>query len=184
MDDQGETPAALGFRMPAEWEPHAATWLAWPHKEASWPGNFEPIPAIWAEMKTRAEQLQPLLLPQSSLGKAIRYLLSEHAALQIYLERPDYQIDNNLIENSIRPSCVGKRRWLFIGHPQAGWRSAVIYSIIQSCRRRGIDPQEYLTDVLGRLPGMKNTQIDSLLPENWQAARAKAAAIPGSPPAT
>lgn len=141
-------------------------------------------PAIWAEMKTRAEQLQPLLLPQSSLGKAIRYLLSEHAALQIYLERPDYQIDNNLIENSIRPSCVGKRRWLFIGHPQAGWRSAVIYSIIQSCRRRGIDPQEYLTDVLGRLPGMKNTQIDSLLPENWQAARAKAAAIPGSPPAT
>jgi transposase len=141
-------------------------------------------PAIWAEMKTRAEQLQPLLLPQSSLGKAIRYFVSEYAALQIYLERPDYQIDNNLIENSIRPSCVGKRRWLFIGHPQAGWRSAVIYSIIQSCRRRGIDPQEYLTDVLGRLPGMKNTELDSLLPENWQAARAKAAVIPGAPAAT
>jgi len=141
-------------------------------------------PAIWAEMKTQAEQLQPLLLPQSSLGKAIRYFLSEYAVLQIYLERPDYQIDNNLIENSIRPSCVGKRRWLFIGHPQAGWRSAVIYSIIQSCRRRGIDPQEYLTDVLGRLPGMKNTELDSLLPENWQAARAKAAVIPGAPSAT
>ncbi len=104
--------------------------------------------------------------------------------LQIYLERPDYQIDNNLIENSIRPSCVGKRRWLFIGHPQAGWRSAVIYSIIQSCRRRGIDPQEYLTDVLGRLPGMKNTQIDCLLPENWQAARVKAAETTGPPSAT
>jgi len=141
-------------------------------------------PAIWAEMKTQAEQLQPLLLPQSSLGKAIRYFLSEYAVLQIYLERPDYQIDNNLIENSIRPSCVGKRRWLFIGHPQAGWRSAVIYSIIQSCRRRGIDPQEYLTDVLGRLPGMKNTELDSLLPENWNAARAKAAPIPGPPSAT
>jgi len=141
-------------------------------------------PAIWAEMKTQAEQLQPLLLPQSSLGKAIRYFLSEYAVLQIYLERPDYQIDNNLIENSIRPSCVGKRRWLFIGHPQAGWRSAVIYSIIQSCRRRGIDPQEYLTDVLGRLPGMKNTGLDSLLPENWNAARAKAAPIPGPPSAT
>jgi transposase len=129
-------------------------------------------PAIWAEMKTRAEQLRPLVLPQGSLGKAIRYFLSEYDVLQIYLERPDYQIDNNLCENSIRPSCVGKRRWLFIGHPDAGWRSAVIYSIIQSCRRRGIDPQEYLTDVLGRLPGMKNTQIDCLLPEAWQAARA------------
>ena len=44
------TPAALGFRMPAEWEPHAATWLAWPHKEESWPGNFGPIPRVWVEM--------------------------------------------------------------------------------------------------------------------------------------
>ncbi len=44
------TPAALGFRMPAEWEPHAATWLAWPHKEASWPGNFDPVPGIWVAM--------------------------------------------------------------------------------------------------------------------------------------
>jgi agmatine deiminase len=43
-------PAALGFRMPAEWEPHAATWLAWPHKEASWPGNFDPIPGTWLEI--------------------------------------------------------------------------------------------------------------------------------------
>jgi len=44
------SPAALGFRMPAEWEPHAATWLAWPHKRESWPGNFDPIPGVWAEM--------------------------------------------------------------------------------------------------------------------------------------
>ena len=121
-------------------------------------------------MKSRAQELQALVLPQSLLGKALSYFLHEYDALQIYLERPDYQIDNNLVENSIRPSCVGKRRWLFIGHPQAGWRSAVIYSIIQSCRRRGIDPHEYLTDVLGRLPGMKNTQIDCLLPENWKPA--------------
>lgn len=127
-------------------------------------------PQIWAEMKTRAEQLQPLALPQSLLGKAIRYFLHEYPVLQIYLERADYLIDNNLVENAIRPSCVGKKRWLFIGHPQAGWRSAVIYSIIQSCRRRGIDPQQYLTDVLGRLPGMKNTEIDCLLPENWKTA--------------
>lgn len=132
----------------------------------------EQAPAIWSQIKLRAQELQSLALPQSTLGKAIRYLLNEFEALQVYLERPDYQIDNNLIENAIRPSCVGKKRWLFIGHPEAGWRSAVIFSIIQSCRRRGIDPQEYLTDVLGRLPGMKNTQIDCLLPENWKAARA------------
>jgi transposase len=131
-------------------------------------------PAIWAEMKTRAEELKPRLLPKSSLGKAVSYFLNEYAALQVYLEAPEYQIDNNLIENSIRPSCVGKKRWLFIGHPDAGWRSAVIYSLLQSCRRRGINPQEYLTDVLGRLPAMKNTEIDQLLPENWKTARALA----------
>jgi len=135
-----------------------------------------------AEMKARGEQLQSVLLPQSSLGKAIRYFLNEYDALQIYLERPDYRMDNNLCENSIRPSCVGKRRWLFIGHPDAGWRSAVIYSIVQSCRRRGIDPQEYLTDVLGRMPAMKNTEIDALLPANWQAARTKASAPPSPLP--
>lgn len=128
-------------------------------------------PPIWAEMKARAEELKASVLPQSLVGKAIRYFIHEYDALQVYLERPDYRIDNNLVENSIRPSCIGKKRWLFIGHPEAGWRSAVIYSIIQSCRRRGIDTQEYLTDVLTRLPGMKNTQIDSLLPHNWAKDR-------------
>src|SRR6266849_2977492 len=125
-------------------------------------------PQIWAEMKTRAEQLQPLLLPKSSLGKAVNYFLNEYPALLVYLDAPHFQIDNNLIENAIRPSCVGKKRWLFIGHLQAGWRSAVIYSILQSCRRRGIDPQQYLTDVLTRLPAMKNTEIEQLLPQNWK----------------
>lgn len=128
-------------------------------------------PQIWAEMKDRAQELHSALLPKSSLGKAINYFLNEYDALLVYLESPAYQIDNNLIENSIRPSCVGKRRWLFIGHPQAGWRSAVIYSLLQSCRRRSIEPQEYLTDVLQRLPAMKNTEIDQLLPENWKKAR-------------
>src|SRR5207247_1927200 len=77
-------------------------------------------------------------------------------------------IDNNLVENDVRPSAVGRRRWLFIGHPQAGWRSAVIYTIIQSCRRRGINPHEYLTDVLQRLPAMKNTEVKQLLPSCWK----------------
>lgn len=131
-------------------------------------------PQIWAEMKTRAQELKGVFLPKSSLGKAVNYFLNEYQALLVYLESPQFQIDNNLIENAIRPSCVGKRRWLFIGHPGAGWRSAVIYSILQSCRRRGIETQEYLTDVLTRMPGMKNTEIDQLLPENWQAARSQA----------
>jgi len=124
--------------------------------------------AIWEEMKEKAQQLQPAFLPKSTMGKAIGYFLDEYDALTGYLRDGRYEIDNNLIENSIRPTAVGRRRWLFIGHPDAGWRSAVIYSIIVTCRRRGINPEDYLTDVLRRLPGWKINQLDELLPGNWQ----------------
>jgi len=80
------------------------------------------------------------------------------------------EIDNNLTENAIRPSALGKKNWLFIGHPEAGWRSAVIYSVIVSCRRRGIDAWQYLSDVLGRLPAMKQSEVTSILPARWKPA--------------
>lgn len=125
---------------------------------------------IWAVLQQRAQALQPQVLPQSSLGKALSYLLNEYEALTGYLKSGHYEIDNNLVENSIRVPAVGRRRWLFIGHPDAGWRSAVIYSLIISCRRRGINPQEYLTDVLRRLPAMNISQIGELLPARWRPA--------------
>jgi len=125
---------------------------------------------IWALLQERAQSLQPQLLPKSRLGKAVSYLINEYQALIGYLEAGHYRIDNNLVENSIRIPAVGRRRWLFIGHPDAGWRSAVIYSLILSCRRRGINPQAYLTDVLRRLPAMNINQIAELLPANWKPA--------------
>jgi transposase len=119
--------------------------------------------------------LQPLLevaqakaLPQSPLGKATRYCLAEWPALNRYLLDGRLEIDNNLTENAIRPSAVGKKNWLFIGHPDAGWRSAVIYSIVVSCQRRGIEPWDYLRDVFSRLPAMKQSELPSLLPGNWK----------------
>jgi transposase len=125
---------------------------------------------IWALLQERAQALRPQVFPQSSLGKALRYLINEYPALIGYLQSGHYEIDNNLVENSIRVPAVGRRRWLFIGHPDAGWRTAVIYSLIVSCRRRGINPQEYLTDVLRRLPAMNITQIGELLPSRWKPA--------------
>ena len=125
-------------------------------------------PAIWEAMKQHAEKLQPRLLPKSTLGKAVNYFLNEYAALVGYLDDGRFEIDNNLIENDIRPTAVGRKRWLFIGHPEAGWRNAVIYSILISCRRRGLNPQEYLSDVLARLPSAKITAIRELLPAHWK----------------
>jgi transposase len=125
-------------------------------------------PGIWEALKVEATELRPRFLPKSTMGSAIRYFLEEYDALTGYLRDGRFEIDNNLVENAIRPTAVGRRRWLFIGHPDAGWRSAVIYSIIVSCRRRGINPQDYLTDVLRRLPEQKINQIDELLPGNWK----------------
>ena len=138
--------------------------------------RLKKAPAIWLAIKRRAEQLKkdPRVLPQSTIGKAAKYFLSEYTALVGYLRDGRFLIDNNLVENDVRHAAVGRRRWLFIGHPDAGWRSAVIYTIIQSCRRRGINTQEYLTDVLRRLPAMKLSEVVNLVPSRW---------IPQPPPA-
>jgi transposase len=136
-------------------------------------GRLQKAPAIWLAMKRRAQVIRddPRVLPQSTLGKAARYLLNEYMALVGYLRDGRFEIDSNLVENDVRPSAVGKRRWLFIGHPDAGWRSAVIYTLIQSCRRYGINPQAYLTDVLQRLPSMTTSQVPALLPSRWKSSK-------------
>jgi agmatine deiminase len=74
-------PASLGFRMPAEWEPHAATWLAWPHKEDSWPGNFGPIPAVWVEMVRALEPHErvKILVNDAAAAATVRQLLAAAA---------------------------------------------------------------------------------------------------------
>lgn len=138
-------------------------------------GRLQKAPALWLAMKRRAEAIRadPRVLPKSTLGNAARYLLNEYTALVGYLRDGRFEIDSNLVENDVRPSAVGKKRWLFIGHPDAGWRSAVIYTLIQSCRRYGINPQEYLTDVLERLPSMTSNQVRELLPTNWKPRHAK-----------
>jgi len=115
-------------------------------------------------------------LPKSQMGKAVSYTLSHWEQLTKYCSNGKIEIDNNGVENAIRPTAVGKKNWLFIGHPRAGDRSAVIYTILENCKRLGINPHEYLKDVLTRLPGMKITQVGELLPAAWLAERAAKAA--------
>lgn len=107
-------------------------------------------------------------LPQSALGKACAYALGQWTKLVGYLEYGVVELDNNLIENAIRPSALGKKNFLFIGHPDAGQRSAIIYSIVVSCQRHGVNPFNYLRDVLTRLPKMTNQDdIGALAPSKW-----------------
>jgi hypothetical protein len=106
-------------------------------------------------------------LPRSSMGKAIDYALSNFPLLGVYIGDGRVEIDNNLVENSIRPTAIGKKNWLFFGDAEAGQRSAILYTIIESCRGRGINPYEYLRDVLTRLPYATNWNVGELTPENW-----------------
>jgi transposase len=125
--------------------------------------------ALWA--RTR-------VLPKSPLGKACDYLLRHWPPLTEHLKHGHTRLDNNVVENAIRPSCIGKKNWLFIGHPDAGQRSAILYSLIVSCQRHGKDPLAYLRDVLTRLPRMTNRDdLAPLLPRNWTPTAVEANAV-------
>ena len=110
-------------------------------------------------------------LPQSPLGKACNYTLNQWEPLKAYLEHGEVEIDNNSMENAIRPTAVGKKNYLFIGSPEAGMKSAIIYSVVITCQRHGVDPLAYLKDVLTRLPSMTNQDdYGALTPTGWAKA--------------
>ena len=126
---------------------------------------------ILRRIRAALRRIRPRHLPQSALGKAITYTLDQWPALEAFLRDGRIEIDNNLVENAIRPTAIGKKNWLFIGEAEAGHRGAILYTLVESCRRRGIDPQAYLRDVLTRLPKMTTSQIPEVTPEAWTKAR-------------
>jgi transposase len=111
--------------------------------------------------------LSKRFLPSSAMTNALEYAMAQMPGLNVYLEDGRVEIDNNLVENAIRPTALGKKNWLFIGEEQAGERSAIIYTVIESCRRRGLNPYAYLKDVLTQLPRMTIQQVPEILPAVW-----------------
>ena len=102
--------------------------------------------------------------------KALDYSLKRWAALTRYLEDGCVPIDNNHIEQQIRPLALGRKNWLFAGSLRAGQRAAAVMTLIQSAKLNGHDPYAYLKDVLTRLPTHPNHRIHELLPHHWQPA--------------
>ena len=116
---------------------------------------------------------RPEVLPKSALGKAIDYTLTLWHKLTLYVDQGQLEIDNNWIENGIRPTAIGKKNWLFIGGEATGQRSAIIYTLIECARRHGHNPEAYLADILERLPAMTNQDdLSVLLPSLWQPVAA------------
>jgi transposase len=114
--------------------------------------------------------LRSSILPQTKLGKAIRYAINQWPNLETYLGDGRVEICNNLVENAIRPTKLGAKNWLFLGNEESGQKCAILYTIVENCRRLGINPKEYLTDVLTRLPGMLAKDAKNLTPANWLKA--------------
>ena len=87
--------------------------------------------------------------------------------LERYLEDGRYEIDNNWVENSIRPVALGRKNYLFAGSHDAAKRAAIIYSLMASCKKNNVEPFVWLTDVLDRIQDHPVNKIGNLLPENW-----------------
>jgi transposase len=104
----------------------------------------------------------------SATRKAIDYSLGRWAALTRYLEDGDLPIDNNHVENCIRPVALGRNNWLFAGSLRAGQRAAAVMSLVQSAKLNGHDPYRYLKDILERLPTQPASRLAELLPHRWQ----------------
>ena len=113
--------------------------------------------------------LQRQKVPEgSATAKALDYSLRRWVALTRFVDDGQLPVDNNWIENQIRPIAIGRGNWLFAGSLRAGQRAAVVMSLIQSARMNGHDPYAYLKDVLTRLPTHKASRIEELLPHRWQ----------------
>lgn len=126
----------------------------------------------------RRRVVRPLWASTRASAKAFDYALRRWPALVRYADEARLPMDNNRIENQIRPWALGRKNWLFAGSPQAGERAADIMSLIQTAKMNGIEPMAYLTDVLKRLPTQPNSRIEELLPTRWKAGGATGHAAP------
>ena len=108
-------------------------------------------------------------IPNSPLGKAIQYTLSRWQKLNVYTQEGFLPVDNNLVENSIRPIAIGRKNWLFAGSHEAAARSAMLYSLFATCRLHNIEPMQWLTEVLSKIKDHPINKIKELLPQNYKA---------------
>jgi transposase len=128
----------------------------------------EALPLI-GDLKAWLEATVPKLSGKSELAQAMRYALGRWAALSRYLDDGRLEIDNNAAERALRGVALGRKNYLFAGSDAGGERAAAIYSLIETAKLNGLDPEAWLRDVLTRIADHKVNRIAELLPWNWSA---------------
>lgn len=111
------------------------------------------------------------ILPKSKLREAMGYFCGLIPYLKNYTRDAFARIDNNIAERAIRPLAIGRKNWLFFGSPDGGESGAVLFSLVQTCRGLGINPREYLEDIMRRIMSHTNQKLHELLPDHWFLAR-------------
>ena len=114
------------------------------------------------------EAQQGRVLPKSPVGEAVTYAVNQWKALNRYVEDGDLAIDNNAAENALRGIAIGRKNYLFVGSDGGGRAAAVLYSLVQSAKRNGVEPYQYLRDLLLRVTTHPNKQIHQFLPDHWK----------------
>lgn len=121
--------------------------------------------------QVKSKLIDGKILPKSKLKEALGYFLSLSPYLKNYTKSPHARLDNNVAERAIRPLAIGRKNWLFFGSVEAGEAAAIVLSLVQSCRNLGINPREYLEDLLRRFMSHSAQHLDELLPDQWLLSR-------------
>lgn len=128
------------------------------------------LPVLW-RMRTEVREMRKRYAPEDSMAKALTYISNQWRTLRQYLKDGRLPIDNNACEQAIRPIAVGRKNWLFTGSPRGGEIGAAIYSLVECCKRAGVEPFEYLRDVLVRIRVQPEDQVEDLVPLRWKELR-------------
>ena len=124
---------------------------------------------ILKELGLWMQKTYPQVLPSTAIGKAIAYSLSRWDKLSLYATTDILGIDNNPVENSIRPVTVGRKNYLFAGSHPAAQRAAMFYSLLATCKNYQVNPYHWLHDILNRIADHPINRIKELLPQNWKS---------------
>ena len=131
---------------------------------------------LLGKIKAERDRLAAAVLPKSPLGEAVRYLTNQWDALQRFVDDGRLAIDNNRAENQLRVVALGRKNWLFAGSFEGARRTALLYSLVQSCTLAGVPPFDYLKDVLLRVATHPQRLIGQLTPQGWAATFRQSAA--------
>jgi transposase len=122
------------------------------------------IKPLLEQIKTWIEQEQFNVLPKSPIGKAMTYFVNQYPKLEAIFNDGRIELDNNLIENAIRPMAIGRKNYLFCGSHKAAQNAAMLYSFFGSCKMQNVNPRTWLKEVLEKIPGYNIQKLEELLP--------------------